>query len=296
MKLWIARQLPNKSVPDVARALASLPVEGLALFFAPPKGEPTDPGNLAALLAIKRQGDELGDSIRHIKRQLGAQQRLALCTAISETAPETTRGQYVPVGDLVRDGTVDVVALSEADRMNFHRLRLLRDTTLCAGSFLDARPIEEKRRAGLLSRTVLDVVQNDTCELLWLGRFPGRDGGPGRARGHRGTQTIAAAAGGSRSRVGQRRVDRRSGGLGKGCQRPGEPARRGPELRAVARWGLPAGAGLRCGHDARLRGSLPRLHQGGPRHLLRQHPLAARPHGRGDAGHQSLGSVRQARS
>ena len=30
--------------------------------------------------------------------------------------------------------------------------------------------------------------------------------------------------------------------------------------------------------------------------LLRQHPLAARPHGRGDAGHRSLGGVRQARS
>jgi len=172
LKLWIAVQLPNESAPDVAHALAALPVEGLALFFAPPQGKPADPGNLPALLAIKRQGGELGQSIRQIKRRLGAQQRLALCVALSETTPETTRSQYVPVGDLVRDGTVDLVALSEAERMNFHRLRLLRDAPLRAGSFLDARAIEENRRAGLLSRIGLDVVQNDTCELLWLGDFP----------------------------------------------------------------------------------------------------------------------------
>jgi len=171
-RLWIAVQLPSERAPDVARALASLPVEGRALFFASPQGEPADPGNLAALLAIKRQGDALGQSIRQIKRQLGGQRRLALCVAFSETTPETTRSQYVPVGDLVRDGTVDVVALSEAERMNFHRLRLLRDAPLRVGTFLDARAIEKKRRAGLLSRTVLDVVQNDTCELLWLGDFP----------------------------------------------------------------------------------------------------------------------------
>ena len=171
-QLWIAVQLPNASAPDAARELASLPVAGLALFFALPQGELTDPGNRAALLAIQRQGDQLGQSIRHIKRQLGSQQRLALCAPLSEIAPETTRDQYVPVGDLVRDGTVDLVALGEADRMNFHRLRLLRDAPLRAGSFLDARSVEEKRRAGLLSRTVLDVVQNDTSQLLWLGDFP----------------------------------------------------------------------------------------------------------------------------
>lgn len=171
-RLWIALPMPHDGAPEVARALAALPVEGLALCFATPQGEPADPGDLAALLAIKRQGDNLGQSIRQIKRQLGTHQRLALCTALSEIAPETKRGQYVPVRDLVRDGTADVVALGGADRMNFHRLRLLRDAPLGAGNFLDAQAIEEPRRAGLLSRAVLDVVQNDTSQLLWLGDFP----------------------------------------------------------------------------------------------------------------------------
>jgi hypothetical protein len=171
-KLWIAVERPDESAPDFARALASLPVEGLALYCAAPKGDSTDPDKRAALLAIKRRGDELGQSIRRVKRQLGAQKKLALCTAMSEIAPETARGQYVPVGDLVRDGTVDVVALGEAERMNFHRLRLLRDAPLRAGSFLDASSVEEKRRAGQLSRAALEVLQNDTCELLWLCDFP----------------------------------------------------------------------------------------------------------------------------
>lgn len=172
MELWVGVQWPNKKLPSVAHAMAALPVEGLALFFAPPKGEPTDPAQLAAILAIKRQGDRLGQTIRQIKRELGSQKKLALCTAMSEIAPETARDCYVPVGDLIRDGTVDVAAISEASRTNFHRLCLLRDAPLRAGSFLDAKSIEDNHRAGLLSRTVLDVVQNDTCQLLWLRDFP----------------------------------------------------------------------------------------------------------------------------
>lgn len=171
-KLWIAVQLPNESALDIARTLAPLSIEGLALFFDPPHGKPTDPGKLAALLEIKKQGDKLGESIRDVKRQLGSKQKLALCTALSEITPETARDQYVPVGNLVRDGTIDVVTLSEAERMNFHTLRLLRDAPLLAGSFLDAKLTDEKRRAGLLSRTVLEVVQNNTCQWLWLRYFP----------------------------------------------------------------------------------------------------------------------------
>lgn len=171
MKLWLAVAMPNQRVPEIARAAASLPVEGLALFFSAPKGDPIEPGNRAALLALKRQGDALGQSIREVKRQLGSR-KLAICAPLSAIAPETARGQYVPVGDLVRDGTVDVVALGEAERINFHRLRLLRDAPLRAGCFLDAQPIETSRRAGALSRTVLESVQNDTCQLLWLREFP----------------------------------------------------------------------------------------------------------------------------
>jgi hypothetical protein len=172
MRLWIVLQLPDPAAAEVARSLAAAPVEGLALLLVPPKGESLDPGQRAALLAVKRQGDKLAETIRQVKRQLGSQKKLALCAALSAIAPETARGQYVPVGDLVRDGTLDLVALSDAERANFHRLCLLRDATLRAGCFLDANSIEEKRRAGQLSRTVLEAVQNDTCQLLWLDGFP----------------------------------------------------------------------------------------------------------------------------
>ena len=171
-KLWIAVQLPDNGVLDIARALAALPVEGFALLFAPPQGEATAPDNQSELLAIKRQGDKLGQEIRQVKRALGARQKLALCTAASEIAPETARGRFVPVADLVRDGTVDVVALSAAERWNFHRLRLLRDAPLQAGQFLDADASEEQRRVGLLSRAAVDAVQNETCQMLWLRHFP----------------------------------------------------------------------------------------------------------------------------
>jgi hypothetical protein len=53
-----------------------------------------------------------------------------------------------------------------------HRLRLLRNVPLRAGCFLNSIAIEEKRRAGQLSRTVLEAIQNDTCELIWLWDFP----------------------------------------------------------------------------------------------------------------------------
>jgi len=90
---------------------------------------------------------------------------------MSEITPETARTQYVPVADLVRDGTVDVVALAGAERGNLHRLRLLRDAPLGGGVFLDGRSCEENRRVDTLRRTALDAVQNETCQLLWLDGF-----------------------------------------------------------------------------------------------------------------------------
>lgn len=172
IKFWVALELPNQNAADVARALAGLPVEGLALLFAPPQGEALAPDRQAELLAIRRRGDKLGQEVRQIKRALGAQQKLALCTAASEIAPETVRGLYVPVADLVRDGTIDVVALSAAEHWNFHRLRLLRDAPLQAGLFRDATGSEERRRAGLLGRAAVEAVENETCQLLWLRHFP----------------------------------------------------------------------------------------------------------------------------
>lgn len=171
IKLWIAVAMPSQGVPDIARAAASLPVEGLALCFAASKRDPIAPGHRTALLALKRQGDALGQTLREAKRRLGSR-KLAICLPASAIAPETARGQYVPVRDLVGDGTIDVIALGEAERINFHRLRLLRDAPLGAGCFLDGRPLEASRRAGALSRAVLDAVKNDTCQLLWIGGFP----------------------------------------------------------------------------------------------------------------------------
>ena len=70
IKLWVALQMPSNAAPDVAQAAGSLPVEGLALLFAPPAGEATDPAQRASLLAIKRRGDELGQRIRQLRYQL----------------------------------------------------------------------------------------------------------------------------------------------------------------------------------------------------------------------------------
>lgn len=172
LRLWLLTDLPNPAVAEIAHAIASLSVEGLALSFAPPNGDPADPADRNSLLAIKRQGDKLGEEIRNLKMHLGPHKRLALCAALPQITPDTARGHYVPVADLVRDGTAELVALSDADRNNFHRLRLLRDTPLVAGSLLDGRTIDDKRRAGMLSRAVLEAVQNDTSELLWLTGFP----------------------------------------------------------------------------------------------------------------------------
>jgi len=172
LKLWIGVRFPDAAVATAARALASQPVEGLALMVPPPTGEPTEMGDLTTLFAIKRQGRTLAESIRRIRSSLGPERKLAICVAASETDPETARDFLVPVGDLIRDGTVDVVCLGGAERLNFHRLRLLRDAPLRAGVFLDGSAVEEERRAGLVGRVVLEALQNDTCECLWLAGFP----------------------------------------------------------------------------------------------------------------------------
>ena len=123
-------------------------------------------------MAVKSKGDALGESVRQIKKRLGATQKLAICGPYSEIRPETARGTYVPVEDLIRDGTIDVVCLSETERYNFHRLRLLRAAPLRTGTLVDGAAIEEKARAGMLSRVVLAAMQNDTCECLWVHNLP----------------------------------------------------------------------------------------------------------------------------
>ena len=163
IELWVAKRWPCE-----AAQIASLQVAGLALIVPTRQREVAGPRDLEALLEIKRKGDRLGQRVRHIKAQLGSGQKLALCLHRSETRPETAISTYVPVNDLIRDGTVDVVCLSGGERLNFHRLRLLRDGPLRAGAFIDGQALPEKARAGVLSRAVLAAAANDTCDGLWV--------------------------------------------------------------------------------------------------------------------------------
>ena len=171
VRLWVAVDFPGKVAPAALDRLPLRQVGGVALIVPPPQGKTTQPGKLPALLDLKAKGDALGAKIRQIKGKLTKGQKLALCVAVSEILPETARDQYVPVNDLVRDGTLDVVCLSEAQGLNFHRLRLLRDAPLCAGVLLDARSAEPSRQAGLLERAALAAVANPTSECLWLAGF-----------------------------------------------------------------------------------------------------------------------------
>jgi len=164
LALWIGTRLPRDGVADLARKLKPRDVAGLALIFPEPEGEPLPPDKFAELMRLKKEGLKLGDSVRKARKELGPRKKLAVCVPASEMLPETARAMFVPVGDLVRDGTVDVVCLGGAEGYNFHRLRLLRDTPLRAGMFVDG--------GSAAGRAVIGALQNDTCECLWLCGFP----------------------------------------------------------------------------------------------------------------------------
>lgn len=166
LEFWIGVRFSGKTP-----AVECDGADGLALIFASPNGEPASPDDFDALMNVKRRGDRLGEAVRQIKKKLGPGKKLAICVAASEVLPETARKLYVPVGDLVRDGTLDVVCLSNAERFNFHRMRLLRDAPLRAGVFLDGAALEKETRIGLLRRTVPEAIKNDTCETLWVTGF-----------------------------------------------------------------------------------------------------------------------------
>jgi hypothetical protein len=172
LKLWLGCRWPAGDVLAIAEFVAPLPLEGLAIVMPPPAGEPVKAGNLDAQLAVKREGEALAENVRQLKSRLGAGKRLVVCTAASQIDPETARGMFVPLKDLVRDATVDGVCLSEAEGMNLHRLRLLRDAPLSAGIFLDGRSVDERQRAGMIGRAVLSALQNKTSDSLWLIDFP----------------------------------------------------------------------------------------------------------------------------
>jgi len=172
LELWLGIGERWETAPRRVERFAGEEVAGIALLFPSPQGESAEPGDLTAQLEIKKRGEQLGELIRQIKARLQKNQKLAVCAAASEIDPETARDRFVPVKDLIRDGTLDCVGLAGAERMNFHRLRLLRDAPLGAGIFLDGDLSEQRHRAGLLERAALAAVDNPTCDCLWLSGFP----------------------------------------------------------------------------------------------------------------------------
>ena len=156
---------------DRAAALASADVDGLALIFSCFAKAPAKRRNVRELMEIKARGERRGAAVRRLKSLLG-RKKLALCTRIDAIAPETAVCAYVPAKELIRAGVVDWVCLSAAERYNFHRLRLLRDTVLHAGLFADAASAKSKAWPDLVRQAVLGSMWNETCERAWLVGFP----------------------------------------------------------------------------------------------------------------------------
>jgi hypothetical protein len=172
LELWIGIGPPWETASKRVEHFADEPITGIALVGPSPLGEPREPGDLAAQMEIKHRGELLGQTVRRVKAGLRENWKLVVSAAASEIDPETVRDRYVPVGDLIRDGTLDGVCLAGAERMNFHRLRLLRDTPLSVGIFLNGDALEQRQRTGLLERGALAAVDNTTCDSLWLSGFP----------------------------------------------------------------------------------------------------------------------------
>jgi len=172
VELWLGITQRWETVPRLLERLKTEQVAGIAFLFPAPQGEPAEPGDLVTQMEIKKRGEQLGELIRQVKAAIQKNQKLAVCVAASEIDPETARERFVPVKDLIRNGTLDCVCLAGAERVNFHRLRLLRDAPLEAGIYLDGDSYEERQRGGLLERAALATVDNPTCDCLWLSGFP----------------------------------------------------------------------------------------------------------------------------
>jgi hypothetical protein len=172
IELWVGITRRWETAPRLMEHLAAQQVAGIAFLFPTPQGEPAEPGDRAAQMEIKKRGEQLGELIRRVRAELQRNQKLAVCVTASEIDPETACERFLPVKDLIRDGTLDCVCLAGAERMNFHRLRLLRDAPLEVGIYLDGGSSEERRRGGLLERAALATVDNSTCDCLWLSGFP----------------------------------------------------------------------------------------------------------------------------
>ena len=173
LELWIGIGPPWETASKRVEHFAEERLAGFALLCPSPLGEPAEPGDLAAQMAIKNRGEPLARTIRRIKTGLQGNRKLVVCVTASQIDPETARERCVPVRDLIRDGTLDGVCLAGAETTNFHRLRLLRDAPLAVGIFLNGASLDERQRVGLLlERTALAAVDNTTCDCLWLSGFP----------------------------------------------------------------------------------------------------------------------------
>jgi len=144
------------------------PVERAVLLFPGSGGERIPAGDFEQLLRLKQAGDRLAVGIRAFRRGLRPDAELSICLDATALDPERAVGRHVPVRDLVRDGTLAVAWLSGADRINFHRLRLLRDAPLGAGLFLDGRAIAADQQVRAVARVTQAALQNAACGGVWV--------------------------------------------------------------------------------------------------------------------------------
>ncbi|MCK5801570.1 MAG: hypothetical protein KAI66_02000, partial [Lentisphaeria bacterium] len=166
--LWLGVEIGGRN--DLHGIPGTVPrgMVGLVLVFPPGTGTSRPKADFTGLLALKREGDALAEVVRQRKRALGGGCRLAVVIDFSETTPESARSLYVPVRDLIRDGTLDTVCIRGGTRFNYHRLKLLRAAPLQAGAGFDERALKPNQVAGLLQHVTRKTFANPTCDSLWL--------------------------------------------------------------------------------------------------------------------------------
>lgn len=168
--LWVGVALGGSRLESAAATAASGAAVGVALIVPRPAGVPLPAADRKGLMALKAAGAGRAEAIRSVRRLLPVPAKLALCLPFSEMQPETSGGRFVPVAELVGDGTLDWVAVSGAGTANLHRLRLLRDAPLSAGLHVAGEGAEADD-LGVLRRTVPDAIRNPTCDALWVTGF-----------------------------------------------------------------------------------------------------------------------------
>lgn len=207
--LWLAVGVDASSRRNVTAAAASGQVTGVALIVPAPSGAPLAPADREGLLGLKAAGTGRAQSIRSLRGSLLPSCKLALCLPLPETQPETSAGRFVPVADLVRDGTLDWVLVSAAGTTNLHRLRLLRHAALSVGLHVDGRGAAAGD-LGALRRAAADAVRNPTADALWVTGYEpvaalqaARDAVEGAARATAAREAVKQAIAAGRLRCDQ---------------------------------------------------------------------------------------------